>query len=312
MSRAVFVAAAGVGRVHPSDWVRALATALDVANRSVGLFALLASAGLAAALAHANPGPGRRAFAAAGTAGVGVALVLAALPLGRVGVGHDVELAAGSFVLLSLVFLAGTGMGPRERRGGWVDAALWTYLAGEVTLTALLFRASTGAWINYALQAVVLGSVLTARALARGLDGAAPRLALLPVVLAAPVVPLAAVLDVLAADEERRTECFRVDRVVEAAGRPRGEFFFVDLPGENRLGGRTELVYDPWLYPVFESLRQAEPRALWLRRALESGPVRVVVTGSPSPHVDGLGATLPELGYRPTVSDGRFFAWRRD
>ena len=34
--------------------------------------------------------------------------------------------------------------------------------------------------------------------------------------------------------------------------RPAAEVFFVDLPGLNRLHGRIDLVYDPWLYPVFE------------------------------------------------------------
>ena len=56
--------------------------------------------------------------------------------------------------------------------------------------------------------------------------------------------------------------------------RPSSELFFVDRPGDNRVHGRLDLVYDPWLYPVFESIGLAEPRSAWLARALETGPVQ--------------------------------------
>ena len=46
--------------------------------------------------------------------------------------------------------------------GGWLDAALWAYWAGEMALTVVLWRLSTGGWFNYALQAVVIACVLTA------------------------------------------------------------------------------------------------------------------------------------------------------
>ena len=40
--------------------------------------------------------------------------------------------------------------------------------------------------------------------------------------------------------------------------------------------GRADLVFDHWLYPVFESVHGAEPRSCWLRSALDGrlGPIR--------------------------------------
>ena len=58
------------------------------------------------------------------------------------------------------------------------------------------------------------------------------------------------------------------------------------------MNGRLDLVYDDWLYPVFESIHQAEPRSVWLHRALTSGAIRYVVNASDSPKIDGLGDTL--------------------
>ena len=89
------------------------------------------------------------------------------------------------------------------------------------------------------------------------------------------------------------------------------EFFFVDRPGVNRLDGRTDLVYDDWLYPVFESIGLAEPRTAWLTRALTSGPVQVVVTTSDRPRVGDNGPPLARLRYRPRTQVGPFFVWVR-
>ena len=85
----------------------------------------------------------------------------------------------------------------------------------------------------------------------------------------------------------------------------------MNRPGENRLNGRVDLVYDDWLYPVFETLGLAEPCAAWLTRALVSGPIRVVVTTSDRPRVDGVGPTLLRLRYRPRMHVGPYFVWVR-
>ncbi len=54
------------------------------------------------------------------------------------------------------------------------------------------------------------------------------------------------------------------------------DLYFAADPGRNRQYGRTDLVFDHWLYPVFESVHGAEPRSSWLRSALYGrvGPIR--------------------------------------
>ena len=87
--------------------------------------------------------------------------------------------------------------------------------------------------------------------------------------------------------------------------------FFVDRPGFNRIHGRADLVYDPWLYPVFESIKLAEPRSAWLGRAIKYGPVRVVVMSSPALQIDGVSQSLPEMGYALRLRIGPWFVWMR-
>ena len=86
----------------------------------------------------------------------------------------------------------------------------------------------------------------------------------------------------------------------------------MDRPGINRLNGRLDLVYDDWLYPVFEAIHLAQPRSIWLQRALYSGGVDFVITKTESPNIDGLGPTLTQLGYRRDTKFGTsYYAWRR-
>lgn len=99
--------------------------------------------------------------------------------------------------------------------------------------------------------------------------------------------------------------------LVRLIARPAAEIFFFDLPGANRLHGRMDLVYDPWLYPVFESIGLAEPRSIWLERALATGPVRVIVTTSSRVEIDGLTQTLADLGYTLFRRVGTNFVWSR-
>ena len=70
---AAFVAAANVGRVHPGGWDFASVVLLGVAERSVGLVALLSSAALIAA--GSRPGVMRQVLIALGTVAIGVILV---------------------------------------------------------------------------------------------------------------------------------------------------------------------------------------------------------------------------------------------
>ena len=88
-------------------------------------------------------------------------------------------------------------------------------------------------------------------------------------------------------------------------------FFFVGRPDVNLAHGRADLVYDEWLYPVFESVGLAERRSVWLRRALVSSSVRYVVMPSQGTRIEGLDQTLPELGFFPSRVVGPFFLWEQ-
>ena len=94
-------------------------------------------------------------------------------------------------------------------------------------------------------------------------------------------------------------------------GRPHDEFFFADRPGDNRVFGRRDLVFDDWLYPVFERSGLAEPRASWLKSRLESGPVTVVVYRSELPTDIGIQAPIQQLGYTPGLQVGPLYCWKR-
>ncbi|HEX3448024.1 MAG TPA: hypothetical protein VHS97_07200, partial [Isosphaeraceae bacterium] len=71
------------------------------------------------------------------------------------------------------------------------------------------------------------------------------------------------------------------------------------------------MVYDPWLYPVFESIGLAEPRSIWLEQAHSTGPVRVVVSTTSRPRIEGLERTLHELGYEDAIRVGDYFIWKK-
>ena len=102
-----------------------------------------------------------------------------------------------------------------------------------------------------------------------------------------------------------------LERIYEHLERPRSSYFITGHPGRNRVNGRLELVYDDWLYPVFESLGLAESRSSWLGPPLAMGPVRAVVSTSERPTIEGTTLDLRRLGYRPDVSLGPYFVWTR-
>jgi hypothetical protein len=202
-----------------------------------------------------------------------------------------------------------------ERRSiaaGQLDAALWLYTTAELALVVVLCRVSTGAWVNYAIQAVIFASILTSRALARAFASAASTRALLPIALAALNVLSGPLQFVYPALGNRHVDHLAKEMIFDLMKRPRQEFFFVDRPGDNRLHGRFDLVYDDWLYPVFESIDLAEPRSGWLLLRLTSGSVRFVVNTSDNRQVPGISETLPELGFAARIQVGPFFVWERD
>jgi hypothetical protein len=306
MSQSVFVAAANVSRIHPADWFITGNILLALVWKSVGPILLLAAAGSASVLA--GPGASRRLLATAGTGLIGLIAALVVFQFFRVDMRISSLIVAGSLVAIAglVPTLAG---GPRS--GDRLLAALGGYCALELALTALLCRLSTGAWYNYAIEALLLACVITARSVARAIQAVRSRQAMLTVAIAALAVPAFALTDAKEVIAKRRADRDALERLFKKAKLPSAETFFADRPGENRVHGRLDLVYDPWLYPVFESIGQAEPRSVWLARALSAGPVRFVVTISPRTALDGLPQSLPDLGYRMPDRSGPFFVWTR-
>ena len=167
------------------------------------------------------------------------------------------NVAAAVFVVIPACY----SLSPRAFSAGRLDRALWIYLAAEVGLVLILSRASTGAWVNYGIQAFVFASVLTARALARACADVLSRRASLPIALAALVVLIGVAANVNSTVQSRLVQSSALGRVFDHFGRPSSRFFFAARPGDNRVYGRLDLVYDDWLYPVFESIHLAEPRS---------------------------------------------------
>jgi hypothetical protein len=307
MAQSVFLAAAGTSRVHPADWMRVGIVVSAIAGRSKGLIALLAAAGLAQVAARR--GLGWRVLVPVSAMPILVIVTQSALETTRLGAPGAILAFISVWFCLGVVIPACALLEHRTLLGGRPDICLWLFLAGELAVVVLMARASTGAWVNYGIQAVVWGSVLSARALARACEAAPRSRALWPIALASLLVPIGQVQDAYRITRQRQR-----DREVIALlqfDRPSSEVFFVDRPGFNRVFGRLDLVYDHWLYPVFESMHLAQPRSTWLRLALISGPIRVVVNTSDSAKIDGLDQTLGALGYVSRIQVGDFYVWER-
>lgn len=309
MSQAVFVTAANAARVHPAGWVRFLALLMAVTGQSSGLIALLLASYLT--MFPVNVGLGRRAVVAAGTLLVGSIFALAILQIIDAPAWQVVYLFHAIFIAVFVGIPACAFLEPRAVVRDRLDSALWLYLAAEAALMLFLCRSSTGAWLNYAIPSLVMGAVLTARALDRALAVPIPLHRLIPIAVAASIVPIGVVAGSYQSAVARRTENLLIAQIPRELGRPSSEFFFVGRPGDNRIHGRLDLVYDDWLYAVFESMHLAEPRSIWLRHALTAGPVRFVVNTSESPRIDEVGLRLSELGYSRRLSAGPFWVWER-
>ena len=305
---AVFVAARGVGRVHPADWLHVATVVAAVLGKETGLVSLMAAAGLAAVRVRSVTG--RWALATGILIVVSIA-GLSVVQLADSGPQVTGSLAAVTLAALVLAIPVCVAFAWHSNEDGRLDATLGAYWAAELILVVLLSRVTTGAWINYAIQAIVFAAVLTARVLARALDAASSNRQTLPAALAALAVLASALMDVKEAASRRRAEHAALTQIFLLAGQPPSAFFFVDRPGLNRVHGRLDLVYDDWLYPVFESLRLAEPRSRWLRPMLTAGPVQVVVLDSEIPRLDGISETLPALGYLSAIRFGPFMVWSR-
>lgn len=310
MASAIVTAATAAASVHPTTWHGASIVAFAFLGRSLGLVAMLI--GLGAAWVDRGAGPGRRAFAA--VAGSLMAAVLA------VSVWQYFDRAVGQVVfqviaILSIVFVALPICAILERRfltQGPADAVLLVLIAAELGVAILLCRASTGAWINYGIQATVFLGVLIARALDRAWAVAEPPRRLRWIALFA-VGPLVSALAMLQYNLSQRAVDLDVRLIVIAkTARPASEFFFVDRPGVNRRNGRPDLVFDEWLYPVFERIKLAEPRSSWLKAKLSDGTVGVVVNTNDGPGIEGVVPSLARLGFVRRISiEPLYYVWER-
>ncbi len=89
------------------------------------------------------------------------------------------------------------------------------------------------------------------------------------------------------------------------------EIHFVDRPDLNRLHGNRGLVHDEFAYGAFETVGVAEPRSMWLKSAMETGEVHVVVIPDERTTISGLHESLPELGYHRAGRFGVYSVWER-
>jgi hypothetical protein len=306
---AAFVAAANVGRVHPGSWDRAFIVSIAIGNRSAGVVALLAAAAFTAA--GSRPGVIRRLSTAVGIVAIGVVLGALVVQIRS----HDPMAGVATFLLVilaALLALPAATLCVRDSAPAiGIDAALWVYLAVELVLAMLLARASTGAWLNYAIPATVLASALAGRGLGRALHTRTPPWLAVPAALASLAVLASSIYGIREVQQQDRFERLIVEQFYERLKRPRSSYFFTDRPGINRVNGRLELVHDDWLYPVFESLRLAEPRSRWLGTAIVSGPVRAVVATNDRSLIEGTTLDLRRLGFHSDASLGPFYVWTR-
>ena len=274
---AAFVAAANVGRVHPGDWLHVGTVVAAMAGKSAGLAALAAASAV-----------GMRQRSGWTFSVTTLLLVATITALSVVQLVMPVPWVAGTLALAALVALAMALAGclPPIRLSegdGPIDAALGTYCMIELILLVILCRSSNGAWINYGIPAVVFATVLVARALVRAVD-AMPGIERAIPALAATAMLASALMDAKVESTLRRAGRGDVAQILRSTGLPPSDVFFADRPGLNRMNGRLDWVYDDWLYPVFESLKLAEPRARWLRSLLGTpGTVRAVVLESDGP-----------------------------
>jgi hypothetical protein len=309
MSQAVFVAAAAAALTHPADWVRAGIVVSAIVLGSTSLIALLATAGLARIASSSVTARGK-------VAGAGFALVVFAVLMPFVQTVHPTATggilsAAAAYVCLLVVIPTCALLERRMGLSSGVDVALCLFLAVETAIVLFLCRASTGAWINYGIQGVVFVTILTGRSMAWVCERARSRAANVSMVLVSTAVLAVVLKDSYLSFQRARVDRLAVLRVLEGVESPSSQVYFVAKPGLNRLYGQADLVHDDWLYPVFESLRLAEPRSLWLESALGRGSVRVVVNTSDDSRIDGLDKPLPDLGYVRRFQVRSSYVWER-
>jgi hypothetical protein len=309
MSQAILGAAAATARVHPADWMGAAIVLANIGGGSSCLFALLAFAGLAQVAS--KPGKARAAAAIVGTLLVAIALCSPLVNYLNPGIVVGLVMTASPFVCLFLVVPVCALIDRRALFASSLDGALCLFAAAEIAIILPLCLASTGAWVNYAIQGIVFAAILAGRSLSRACDAARLRTSLIPIAIATLAVLCVELKEAYITFHRMRAERLRAELVLRSMKEPTSNVYFVGEPGKNRVYGRADLVFDHWLYPVFESVHLAEPRSSWLRNALTDGSVRFVVTTSQDPRIDGLDQSLTALGYRARFEIASLYVWEQ-
>ena len=309
MSQAVVVAAAATARTHPADWVRAAIVISAIVLGSTSLIAVLATAGLAQT--GASRTAGRRKVARAGLALVAFTVIMPFVQTLHPSTAGDISSAVAVYLCLLLVIPGCMLLDRGTLLASRIDLDLCLFAAAEAAIVVFLCRASTGAWINYGIQGVVFSAIVTARSLARACANLRSRTASASIFVVAATVLAFVFKDTYLTYQRQRVERLTVARVLDEMKRPSSELYFAGRPGLNRLYGQPDLVHDDWLYPVFESMRLAEPRSAWLELAVTRGAVRFIVNGSDDPRIDGLDKPLPSLGYVRRFQVRSFYVWER-
>jgi hypothetical protein len=309
MSQAVFLAAAATARTHPGDWVRAVIVVSAIVLGSTCLIALLATAGLVPIAASQAAGPGK--LAGAGLVLVGFTVIMPFVQTLRPSVAGGIASAVAIYLCLLVVIPACMLRDWRTLFSSRIDGALCLFTAAEVAIVIFLCRASTGAWINYGVQGIVFVAILTARFLARACEHIHSRAAVATIAVASVAVLGVVFKDSYLTYQRAEVERLTVMRALDEIKRPGSELYFAARPGLNREYGQIDLVHDDWLYPVFESMRLAEPRSTWLELALTRGSVRCVFSTSDDGRIDGLDKPLPALGYVRLFQVGSFYVSER-
>jgi hypothetical protein len=247
-----------------------------------------------------------------GTALVGLALAMPVVEQLRPSFNSSLIGIVSIFVCLFVVIPACLIFDRHFLFGSWLDVQLGLFAVAELFIVVPLFRASTGAWVNYAIQGTIFAAILTARAMSRAFDDVRLVKALIPLSVV-PVVLLAIeIKDDYRTYLNRRLDRLEVQMCLDYLKDAKAaELFFAGSPARTRAYGRTELVFDDWLYPVFEAVHLAEPRTTWLGRALTDGPVRFVITTSEDPVIDGVRERLESLGYVSRFKITSLYVWER-
>jgi hypothetical protein len=308
MVHALLGASSAIRRIAPGGIDRVSLVSMVTLRHTMAMTALLAAA--AASLCLTSHSYIRKGFGMAGTLVLGAGFVAYAnqFRIASVTVESVIIILILPFLLL---MLASQGW-PSRLLGSRYDATLWLFVAAEFTVAAALWWLSTGAWFNYSIQATVLLAVLVARATARAVDSfSTSSLPAIPLLLAALIGVVTLALDIEKTRAMRAIDDLAIELVLKNINRNHSEIYFVDNPGANRLHGNQAMVHDAWLYPIFEASRLAEPRAVWLERALTIGPIRAVVNSADKTRIDDLKPTLYSMGFVPDVNVGPFYVWLR-